>query len=249
MACAVRRLAVPTLFATFVLAGASGRAHAAQAYAGASAKAPESYHVIYLKGVTTQDDAIDILTDLRNLFVRHRVEIFYVSSQNAISMMSTEQEYETARQVVAGMERGPRVFRLTYSISGTDAAGKAMHRNVGMTVASGNESSIVQGQKIPVTTGGFSSKNGSEVQYLDAGLKLTAKLSGPADDLVLRTRLGESAVVSEKSILGVEDPVLRQTALDTISIVTVGKPLVLGSISVPGTSRQDRVEVTVEPVQ
>lgn len=213
-------------------------------------RASEGYHVIHLSDATSPSDETDIVTDLRNMLPG--VRIFYVGSRNVISMMSTEQDYEIAKQIVTDMSRGPRVFRLTYSISGTDTAGGAKHRNVVMVVASGDRSLILQGERVPVTTGGFSTKSGAavqDVQYLDVGLKLGVSLSGPADDLVLETHLTESAVVSEKSISGVDNPILRQTSLDNTSIVSVGKPLVLGSISIPGMNQQEQIEVTVEPVR
>lgn len=87
------------------------------------------------------------------------------------------------------------------------------------------------------------------MQYLDVGLHLNASLSGPANDLVLQTQVVQSAVVPEKSVAGLPDPILRQTTLDSTAIVTVGKPLILGSLDIPGTAKQEQIEVTAEPVE
>jgi hypothetical protein len=41
---------------------------------------------------------------------------------------------------------------------------------------------------------------------------------------------------------------IHQSVLEVTSKPTPGKPLVLGSVDVPGATRHEEVEVTVEPV-
>lgn len=245
-----RMFAIPALMVALAVAGLSATANAAISAEAAASMGPETYHVLYLTGVVRQSDAIDIVTDLRSLLPRARV--FYVASRNAISMMSTEHDFEIAQKVVTEMSQGPRVFRLTYTLTDSGGGKSAGHHSVAVVVASGENASIKQGERVPIVTGRDSAgagRSSDQMQYLDVGLHLNASLSGPANDLVLQTQVVQSAVVPEKSVAGLPDPILRQTTLDSTAIVTVGKPLILGSLDIPGTAKQEQIEVTAEPVE
>lgn len=248
--CLARIFAVPALMVALVVFGLSATAHAATGSDAVTGARSESYHVLYLTGVVSQRDAIEIETDLRNILGRAR--IYYMPSRNAISMMSTQHDFEIARKIVAEMSRGPRVFRLTYTFTHLGGGKRAGHRSVSVVVTSGEYASIKHGERVPLVTGRGSQKpNGpSQVfQYIDVGLNLNASLRGPADDLVLQTKVAESAVVPGKSEAGAPGPMIRQTVLDSTSIVPVGKPLVLGSIEVPGTDKREQIAVTAEAVK
>lgn len=242
-----RVFAIPALTLAFALCVTSAAANAAT---DSHSQAAESYHVLYLKGVVTQSDARDVETDLRNVLGRAR--IFYVPSRNAISMISTQHDFEIAQKIVEEMSRGPRVFRLTYTFTNSGGGKGAGKRSVSVVVGSGEHASVKHGEKVPVLTGRDVENKDSastQVQYIDVGLNLNVWLRGPADDLVLQTRFSESAVDREAAVAGLSEPTILQTALENTSIVTVGKPLVLGSIAVPGSTRPEQIEVTVEPVK
>lgn len=247
---AARRVAVPTVFAALVVVGASGRAHAAAAPEAAKGAEVESYHVLQLNNATSQSDAIDIVTDLRNMLPRARV--FYVNSRDAITMMGTEQDYEVAQRIVGDLSRGPRVFRLTYAFTDLRVGQAPEHHSAAVIVNCGSRAMLKQGERVPVVTGGNVTSGhdaAQQVQYLDVGLNINADLSGTADNLRLQTRITHSAIVQGKSDAGAMDPVLRQTVLDDVATVPVGKAVKLGSFAIPGTSEQEQVEVTAEPVQ
>jgi hypothetical protein len=49
--------------------------------------------------------------------------------------------------------------------------------------------------------------------------------------------------------VGTQDPVIRQTTLEGTSTLVLGKPLVLGSLDIPGSTRHQEVEVFSELVR
>jgi hypothetical protein len=65
----------------------------------------------------------------------------------------------------------------------------------------------------------------------------------------LRTKVVQSSVAEDKSGVGNSDPVIRQTTLEGTSTLVQGKPLVLGSLDVPGSTRHQEVEVVSELVR
>jgi hypothetical protein len=74
-------------------------------------------------------------------------------------------------------------------------------------------------------------------------------LDGYLDGVRLGTKIVQSGIAEEKSSVGTEDPIIRQTTLEGTSTLVQGKPLVLGSLDVPGSTRHQEVEVVSELVR
>ena len=85
--------------------------------------------------------------------------------------------------------------------------------------------------------------------YIDVGLNFDATLDEFANGVRLRTKVDESSVAEERSGVGPQGPVVRQTSLEGTSFLTPGKPLVLGSLDIPGSTRHQEVEVVMEAVR
>jgi hypothetical protein len=65
----------------------------------------------------------------------------------------------------------------------------------------------------------------------------------------LRTKIERSNVSDEKSGVGVQDPVIRQSSLDGTSTLIPGKPLVIGALDVPGSTHSEEIAVVAELVR
>ena len=85
------------------------------------------------------------------------------------------------------------------------------------------------------------------VQHL--GQEIEASLDGYLDGVRLRTKVVQSSIAEDKSGVGTQDPVIRQTTLEGTSTLVQGKPLVLGSLDIPGSTRHQEVEVVSELVR
>lgn len=209
----------------------------------------EIYQTLYLAGVTQQQEANDILTDLRNMIPKAR--LYYVPSQNAISVRGTPGDIELAQKILSDIDRPTKTYRLTYIITETDSGKPGGTQHFSLVVAAGGKAQLKQGDKVPVVTGSFnegSSNANSQVQYLDVGLNVDASLDAYSDGLRLHSKIEQSSMADEKSGIGTQDPIVRQTSLEGVSTLTQGKPLVLGSLDVPGTTRRQQIEVVSEPV-
>jgi hypothetical protein len=104
---------------------------------------------------------------------------------------------------------------------------------------------------VPIVTGIYpqgEQPQHSDVQYQDVGLEIEATLNGYADGVHLRSKIAQSNVSDEKSGIGVEDPVFHQTTLEGTATLVPGKPLILGSLDIPGTNRRQQVEVVSEAI-
>jgi type II secretory pathway component GspD/PulD (secretin) len=242
--------ALCTLALTFFVCGASAQTQTADSRPAEPKAASETYQTLYLTSLTRPKDANDMVNDLRNMFPRDK--LFYVSSQNAISMRGTPDDILLAQKILSDIDRRKKIYRLTYTITDTDSGKPVQTEHFAFLAASGEKSTFRQGSRIPIVTGEIDDKAvppNSQVQYLDVGLNVEATLGNSPDRLELETKIEQSNVAEEKSGIGTQDPILHQTLLETTAALLPDKPLVVGSLDIPGSTRRRQVEVVSELVQ
>jgi type II secretory pathway component GspD/PulD (secretin) len=204
---------------------------------------PETYQTFYLTNLTQQNDANDLQTDLRNIFPRSR--IYYVPSQGALSIRASADDLLQMQKLIAELDRPRKNYRITYTLTETENGKPAATQHFTLVVSAGGKTDLKQGSRVPIVTGttdpGTSTQN-SQVQYLDVGISIEASLDGEK----LRTKVEQSSLAEEKSGLGAQDPVLHQTTLDASATLPQGKPMILGSLDVPGTTRRQEIQVISE---
>ena len=218
----------------------------AQSQAADAKSTPIIYQTLYLTNLTQQNDAIELVTDLRNMLPN--AKLYYVPSQSAFSIRASAEEIALAQKILADLDKTKKIYRLTYTMTERDGGKTIGVQHFSIIVASGSRTDFKQGSRVPIGVGGRSSASSTsnlEVQYLDVGLNLEASLDGDR----LRTKAEQTSVAEEKSGIGLQDPIVRQTMLEATSDLVPGKTLVLGSLDIPGTSRHQEIEALVETVQ
>lgn len=215
-----------------------------------SQQGSKEYRTFYLTNVTQSRPFSEVVTDLRNMLPQAKV--YFVSSQNAVSILGTPDELALAQKIILDTDRARKTYRLTYTITDTQNGASVGTRDVSLVVAAGGKTTIKQGNRVPIATG-MTSDAGSastQMQYLDVGLSIEASVDGAPDHLRLHTRVEQSSVAEGKTAgAGTQDPVIRQTSLDGVSDIGQGKAVVLGSLEVPGSSRREQISVRSEIVQ
>jgi type II secretory pathway component GspD/PulD (secretin) len=218
---------------------------------GDQRSAPETYETFYLANVTQANEFAEITTTLRNMVPKAR--IYNVQFTGAISLRATAEDMAVAKKIITDLDRLKKTYRITYTMTETDGGKPTASRHFSLIVSAGGKTSLKQGTKVPIVTGSFdssASKQETQVQYMDVGLNIDASLEEYGDGRVrVHSKVEQSAVADEKSGLGAQDPVLRQTTLDSMSVLTQGQPLVLGSLDVPGSTKRQDVEVVSELVK
>ena len=201
---------------------------------------PGQVQTFFLKNVTNVHQLNDIQTNLRNML--NRARIYAISSENAISVRGTPEELATAQKLIAELDRPALLYRVTYTITDTDGGKPIGSHSMSVLVPANGEGRLKLGSRVPIVTGssGTGSDLTTEFQYQDVGLMLEASASGTE----LHTKLEQTGVSAEKSNVGIQDPVISQTMLDGVSPLGSGKPVVLGTIDVPNSTRQQQISVT-----
>jgi type II secretory pathway component GspD/PulD (secretin) len=204
------------------------------------------YQTIYLTHVTTQNEANEIVVAIRNL-VPPEVKIYLVPGQNAITMRATPEELAQAQKIINDLDRQKKTYRLTFTISETDSGKRIGVQHFAMIMTAGQRAVAKQGSRVPLVTASTTDGN-SQVTYVDIGLNFDATLSESGNGAKLSSRVEQTSVAEERSGVGPQDPVVRQTILDSTSFLQPGKPLVLGSLDIPGSTRHLDVDAMMEPI-
>jgi type II secretory pathway component GspD/PulD (secretin) len=208
------------------------------------------FQMFYLINATRQEEANEIVVAVRNL-LDPSVKLYLVPSQNAIAMRATPEELALAQKVINDLDRPKKAYRLTYTITDIDGGKRIGVQHFSTIVTEGQRSLVKQVSKVPVVTGSYnntSSQTESQVTYLDVGLIFDSTLANYGGGASLRSKVERSSVAEERSGVGPQDPVVRSTSVEGTSFLTAGKPVVLGSLDIPGSTRHLDVDVMIEPI-
>jgi type II secretory pathway component GspD/PulD (secretin) len=220
----------------------------AQPQAADAKSAPEIYQTLYLTNLTQQNDAIELVNALRNMLPK--TKLYYVPSQSAFSIRGSAEEIALAQKMLTDLDKTKKIYRLTYTMTEKDGGRTIGVQHFSIIVASGSKTDFKQGSRVPISVATNAAPgSNAEITYLDVGQEIEASLDGYLDGVRLRTKVVQSSIAEDKSGVGTRDPVIRQTTLEGTSTLVQGKPLVLGSLDIPGSTRHQEVEVVSELVR
>ncbi|MFC5862701.1 hypothetical protein ACFPT7_10405 [Acidicapsa dinghuensis] len=225
------------------------------AAATAHAQSEERYHadtyqMIVLQHMVSHDQANDVMQALRNAMPR--ASAYLNPSAQIISINASAADVALAQKIVAEMDKPVRTYRLTYTLTQVEDGKHGVSQRFELVVASGDRADLKQGTRVPIRTGNFnkdSNAKENQIQYMDIGLGIDSRAEGFVDGVKVTSKIAESSVGDEHSSFGGEDPVVHQTELSATSVLPLGKPVVLGSLDVPGTTHRLEVEVTADQVK
>jgi hypothetical protein len=201
----------------------------------------------FFKNVSQPNDGNEIQTAVRNL-LPPAAKIFFVPSRNMLIVAATPEQLALVQRIITALDTPKKAYRLTYGITEMDGGKKLGAQHFALEVQDGQRVTLKEGSKVPIATGSPDGK-GLNFQYLDVGMNFDATLTGTEGGGVLKTKVEQSGVAEEKSGVGPQDPVVRQSTFEGTAVLTMGKPAMLGSLDVPGSSRHLDIEVTMEPVK
>jgi hypothetical protein len=233
---------------TGIALACSSMSVAAQPQAADAKSTPAIYQTLYLTNLTQQNDATELVNDLRNMLPD--AKLYYVPSQSAFSIRASAEEIALAQKILADLDKTKKIYRLTYTMTERDGGKTIGVQHFSIIVASGSRTNFKQGSRVPISVATNAAPgSNAEITYLDIGQEIEASLDGYLDGVRLRTKVVQSSIAEDRAGVGTQDPVIRQTTLEGTSTLVQGKPLVLGSLDIPGSTRHQEVEVLSELVR
>jgi type II secretory pathway component GspD/PulD (secretin) len=223
----------------------------AQAAQAAASPGAESVRTFYLTNVVGQVEGDEILIAIRNNLTPS-AKVYFVPSQNAFVVRSSPDQLDLVEKIVKDLDRPKKTYRLTYTFTEMDGSKSIGTQHFSMVVVSGERTILKQGSRVPIVTGSYDSGKSqahTQMTYVDIGLNFDVLLGESANNVKLNSKVEQSSVADQPSGVGAQDPVIRQTLLQGTSYLTTDKPLVLGSLDIPGSTRHMDVSVVMEPIK
>jgi len=149
------------------------------------------------------------------------------------------------------IETAPTTYRLTYTLTEMDGSKRLGTQHFSLTVNPGKDARIRLGSKVPIATESSNpaSMAPAQIQYQDIGLTIWARVKDFSAGVLVDSEVDQTGVSEEPSNVGRGDPVIRQARLQNTALLTLGKPVMLGSLDVPGSTRHLDIEVVLEVVR
>jgi hypothetical protein len=144
----------------------------------------------------------------------------------------------TGKPGLTGGAIGPmHPYRVDFVITELEDGRKVNSRRYSMVLNAGNWNEIKIGTRVPVspTTGSF--------QYIDLGTSINCKLIESGDDLAIDVH-SDFSNISGPEEQHSSQPVIRQVRLSGNTLVSSGKPAVIGIVDDPNSNRQFQLEAT-----
>jgi type II secretory pathway component GspD/PulD (secretin) len=216
---------------------------------------PLSTKTFYLANTNTNNsvnqDGSELLTALRNILCP-TVKVYLVSNQSAIVMQAPADQLALAQRLITDLDRPKKTYRLTYTITELDSGKPIGNQHFSMVVVTGQKTTVKEGDKIPVATGTYSTEHSAsqtQFTYLDVGMSFAATLDEFSNGVRLQSKVEQSSVGPSTNIAGVMEPVVRQAVIEGTSFLTLGKPVMLGSVDVPNSTRHLDIDVVMDQVK
>ncbi len=205
----------------------------------------------FLTNATLPNDGNELLTAIR-LLLPPGVKIYYTPGQNSISLSGAPEEIALGKKLIEELDRPKKSYRLNFTLTESEGGKKIGVQRTGMVVVGGQRTTLKNGSKVPVATGSYSN-TGPSVQtqftYLDVGINIDVTLNEMAGGGQLKCKVEQSSIGEEKTMGGVQEPIVRQSVMEGVSLLQMGKPEVIGSLDITGSTRHLDIEVVMEPIK
>ena len=239
-------------FLTITLAAVFSGSLASAQTAAAPAKPDVMLKTFYFNSVTAgSPEEGDIVFAVRSILGSSHASAVPVVSLNAIVIQGTPDELGTAQKIIDDLDKPKKTYRLTYTVTEMDGTKRIGAQHFAMVLIPGQRTTLNESSKVPIVT---SSYPGAQTQftYIDVGMTFDATVTELGKGVRLQSKVTQaSAAAPEESspegkVSVAGQPVRRETSLEGASFLTLGKPMVLGSMDLPGSTRHLEVEVLME---
>src|ERR1035441_7262684 len=225
----------------------------AQAQAPAPGAKPETeVRTFYLNNVVQGDQAgQDIQNALRTSLDSHD-SVYLVYNLAGAVFRPPPADLALAQKLINDLDKPKKTYRLTYTVTEMDGTRRIGAQHFAMVLIPGQRTTLNESSKVPIATG--SSYPGVQTQftYIDVGMTFDATVTELGKGVRLQSKVTQaSAAAPEESspegkVSVAGQPVRRETSLEGASFLTLGKPMVLGSVDLPGSTRHLEVEALME---
>jgi hypothetical protein len=230
---------------TFTLAACTGPL----AFSQPTPDATTTVRTFYLNNtVQGTDDAHEILNALRTTMKSHDT-VYLDDNQSAIVVRATPEDLATAQKVIDDLDRPKKTYRLTYTVTELEGTRRMDAQRYAMVLAPTQRTTLSESTKVPIATG-----IPTQFTYYNVGMTFDATITEMGKGVRLQSKVqqtSDAAPVQPDAQTKADatlPPVMRNANLEGAAFLTAGKPITLGSLDIPGSTRRLEVEVVMEEI-
>ena len=142
-------------------------------------------------------------------------------------------------------------YRLLYTLTESENGKRIGVQHEELVVATGAPPSEVKlGSRIPINVGGTGDTPLTpRFTYVDIGLNISARIATFTNGVQLNTRVEQSSIDDTQKPGSSQQPIIRQSTTQTSVKMVENKPLIIGSLDLPGSEHHLQIEVTMTRIQ
>lgn len=234
---------------TLTLSAAALLASTTALHSQPQSEAGQVTRVFHLSAQMNQAEQNETLTAVRNT-VPPSLRIILVPSQNEVVVRGMPDQVQIVADLLPQLDHPHKQYRLTYTFTDLDGTKRVGVQRYSMVLSAGKRMQMKEGSRIPLVTGSVGTDPlTKQTTYIDVGQNFDSMVQEYGSGVLLESKIEQSSLAPEKSTIGPDDPIIRQTRLEGTSYLAEGKPLALGTLDVLGTTRKLEVEAVVESVR
>ncbi|HWG18023.1 MAG TPA: hypothetical protein VN678_09185 [Acidobacteriaceae bacterium] len=212
----------------------------------------QSTRTFYLKYAVQPAEMNEISAVLRQMLPQDD-KTFVIPEQAAIMVRAIPDDMPLAQKVIDDLDRPKKAWRLTYTITEMDGDKRLGSQHYTMDLVDGQRTDLQEGSRVPIATGSYSSGSSStavqtQFTYTDVGITFEATLSPQGSGARLLSSIEQSGVAEANAGAPPSAVITRHSSLKGSYLLGLGKPLVLGTMDMPGSTHHLEIEALIEPL-
>ena len=142
----------------------------------------------------------------------------------------------------------PTTYRLTYTITERDETKELGTQHYAMTIDPvSKDAQIHLSSSVPVPSSGVTGTTSAAYNYVEIGLNISARIREFKTGLEVSSQLQQTELADDMW-KQTGRAVIRHANLENTALLTLGKPVMLGSLDIPGSTRHLDINVVAELV-
>ena len=170
-------------------------------------------------------------------------------AQQKADKKTAESEAERAATKAEPISNSLSSYRVEFTLTEFDSGKKINSRTYSLTTQVGPRNKLRIGGRVPVSTStGSNMPSSMQFQYLDIGMRIDCSLQEQDGSVVLDSTLDSSSAAPQVEPQ-THQPVIRQMRYEARTVLTPGKPAVIGSMDDPTSKSRFQIDVTATKVR
>jgi hypothetical protein len=213
----------------------------------ADTKPQTEVRTFYLNNVVQgENGGNDIQNALRTSLDSHD-SVYLDYNLDALVIRASPDDLALAQKIINDLDKPKKTYRLTYTVTEMDGTRRVGAQHFAMVLIPGQRTTLNESSRVPIAAGAQ-----TNFTYVDVGMTFDATVTELGKGVRLQSKVTQAGVATPEESASdakstADRPVVtRNTSLEGASFLTLGKPMVLGSMDLPGSTRHLEVEALME---